>query len=237
MNRTEEMPDSDTSSPLSKETSNETNSFVDSFTNNSDTGESSSSSSNPINLTNILILILIILVIFSYFGLNLLTILGNSFQRFSDITAPYVKQFLAAVGYSTGEVINKSADVTSDAAKIGIDIAEGTVQNIGDLFKKGASELDGNAKKSSDKNSSEKKPSLEQKINSKSEPKKKPEEVKPDSGENPIQKPISSAKQNWCLIGEYQNKRGCVAVTESDKCLSGQIFPSQQMCLNPTLTP
>ena len=229
MNRTEEMPDPDTPSPLSKESSNETNTFTDYFTNNSGTEESSSSSSsNPINLTNILILVLIILVVFSYFGLNLLTILGNSFQNFSDVTAPFVKHFLAAVGYSTGEVINKSADVTSDAAKLGIDIAEGTVQNIGDLLKKGASELDGNAK--------EKKP-LEQKINSKSEPKKKPDEVKPDTGENPIQKPISSAKQNWCLVGEYQNKRGCVAVTESDKCLSGQIFPSQQMCLNPTLSP
>jgi hypothetical protein len=163
--------------------------------------------------------------------LNLLTILGNSFQHLHDITAPFVKQFLAAVGYSTGEVINKSADVTADAAKIGIDVAEGTAQGIGDLLKKGATELDGSAA------SRVNKPTLEQKINTQSEPVKKPVEVKPDSSENPIQKPISSDKQNWCLIGEYQNKRGCVAVNDSDKCLSGQIFPSQQMCLNPTFTP
>jgi hypothetical protein len=168
------------------------------------------------------------LVVFSYFGLNLLTILGNSFQHLHDTTSPFVKQFMAAVGYSTGEVINKSADVTADAAKLGIDVAEGTVQDIGNLLKKGATELDGSAPS---------KPDLDKKINTKSEPVKKPNEAKPDSSENPIQKPISSDKQNWCLIGEYQNKRGCVAVSDSDKCLSGQIFPSQQLCLNPTFTP
>ena len=67
-------------------------------------------------------------------------------------------------------------------------------------------------------------------------PPKTPEPT-PDNSTNPIQKPISSDKSNWCLVGEFQNKRGCVAVTESDKCLSGQIFPHQAMCLNPTLTP
>jgi hypothetical protein len=188
-----------------------------------------------------LLFILITLIIFSYFGLNLLTILGNSFQQFNDVTAPFVKQFMAAVGYSTGEVINKSADVTADAAKLGIDVAEGTVQDIGNLFKQGASELDSSA--SSPETSSpetsppENKPSLDEKINTISESSQKPNEAQPDSSENPIQKPITSDKLNWCLIGEYQNKRGCVSVTDSDKCLSGQVFPSQQLCLNPTFTP
>jgi len=239
MNRTEEISaseTSDTSSPVSPESSsnNLTESFMNSFSNSASTENKESSlsdSSNPFNLTSLLLFILIMLIIFSYFGLNLLTILGNSFQHLHDISAPFVKQFLAAVGYSTGEVINKSADVTADAAKLGIDVAEGTAQNIGDLFKKGASDLDSSA------SSRENKPSLDTKISSKSESIKKPNEVKPDSSENPIQKPISSDKQNWCLIGEYQNKRGCVAVNDSDKCLSGQIFPSQQLCLNPTFTP
>lgn len=234
MNRTEEMPASETEDSVSSPTTSKdltATSFLNSLSNPASETEGSTRSSNPINLTSILLIILITLIVFSYFGLNLLTILGNSFQHLHEITAPFVKQFLAMVGYSAGEVINKSADVTADAAKLGIDVAEGTAQNIGDLFKKSATELDGSA------SSQKEKPTLEQKINTKSEPIKKPVEVKPDSSENPIQKPISSDKQNWCLIGEYQNKRGCVAVNDSDKCLSGQIFPSQQLCLNPTFTP
>jgi len=41
---------------------------------------------------------------------------------------------------------------------------------------------------------------------------------------------------NWCLVGEFNKKRGCVPVADETKCLSGQVFPNQAMCLNPTLT-
>ena len=57
-----------------------------------------------------------------------------------------------------------------------------------------------------------------------------------DNASNPIQNPIATSKSNWCLVGEYDGKRGCVEVGESDKCISNQLFPSQQLCLNPTLT-
>ena len=57
-----------------------------------------------------------------------------------------------------------------------------------------------------------------------------------DNSENPIQKPISSGKSGWCLVGEYANKRGCIEVSETDKCMSGQVFPNQKMCLNPNIT-
>ena len=57
----------------------------------------------------------------------------------------------------------------------------------------------------------------------------------PDSTTNPIQNPITSAKTGWCLVGEYEGRRGCIAIGDQDKCLSGQVFPNQQMCMNPTM--
>ena len=57
-----------------------------------------------------------------------------------------------------------------------------------------------------------------------------------DVSENPIQKPITSNKTKWCLVGEYEGTRGCVEIAEGDKCMSNQVFPSQKMCLNPTMT-
>ena len=56
-----------------------------------------------------------------------------------------------------------------------------------------------------------------------------------DTSDDIIQKQISSGKKGWCLIGEYQNKRGCVSVLEDDICMSGQLFPSKEMCLNPSI--
>lgn len=59
-------------------------------------------------------------------------------------------------------------------------------------------------------------------------------EPAPSTTENPVQKPIASGKSGWCLVGEYEGKRGCVAVGQQDRCLSGQVFPSQVNCMNPT---
>ena len=56
---------------------------------------------------------------------------------------------------------------------------------------------------------------------------------KEDDGSGPIQNPITSNKANWCLVGEYQGNRGCIEVDDESKCMSGQTFPTQHMCLNP----
>ena len=47
----------------------------------------------------------------------------------------------------------------------------------------------------------------------------------------------SSKKVGWCLVGEYEGRRGCIEISDYDKCLSGKVFPSQEICMNPTQTP
>lgn len=39
----------------------------------------------------------------------------------------------------------------------------------------------------------------------------------------------------WCYIGEDRGFRSCAQVSASDKCMSGDIFPSQELCINPNL--
>jgi len=39
----------------------------------------------------------------------------------------------------------------------------------------------------------------------------------------------------WCFIGEDSGFRTCASVGEADMCMSGNIFPSQAICINPTL--
>jgi hypothetical protein len=162
------------------------------------------------DLKSILILILLVLVIFSYYGINLLSLLGDALQTWVSKISPIFTSFFDLLGDSTGSAINKTAELTSDAAKVGIDIAEGSIQNIGNLM-------------------------IGEEAIGKSHSKK--QDPEPDAAENSIQKSLSSAKTKWCLVGEYQNKRGCIDISESDKCLSGEVFPNERMCLNPTMTP
>ena len=178
---------------------------------------------------NTIIMLLIFLLILSFLGINLLNISGDIIQRISNIFGPVFVNFLSLFGYTTGTVINKTADVVADASKTGIDIAEGTAQSVGGLFLKASQNLSNQPSLETP----EPEPESKQPPKPKSESKPEPE---PDTTKNPIQKPISSIKARWCLVGEYEGRRGCIAINEHDKCLSGQVFPTQQMCLNPTYT-
>lgn len=44
-------------------------------------------------------------------------------------------------------------------------------------------------------------------------------------------------KSGWCYIGTYSGYRSCSRVGEADKCMSGDIFPTHDVCVNPNLRP
>jgi hypothetical protein len=42
-------------------------------------------------------------------------------------------------------------------------------------------------------------------------------------------------KSGYCFIGEDRGHRSCIEVSDSNKCMSGNIFPSMDVCVNPNL--
>ena len=44
-----------------------------------------------------------------------------------------------------------------------------------------------------------------------------------------------SGKSGYCYIGEDRGFRSCIKVEAGDKCMSGQVFSTQDICVNPTL--
>src|SRR6056300_441700 len=140
------------------------------------------------NNKNYMIIILSILLILSLLGINIFIILGNTVQVVINIFKPLIFQILAFFGYTAGTLINTTADITSDIARAGVDIAEGTVQSVGNLLK----------------DTSKGSVNLKQKNNDMviSEPEY-------DKAESTIQTNGASLKSSWCLIGEHNGKRGC----------------------------
>ena len=171
---------------------------------------------------NVVIMVLVVLLLLSFLGINILDIFSNIIKIFVRLFGPIVNKILSLLGYTTGSVLNVSADVIGYTSKAAIDIAEGTVQNVGNLLIKAS-------KTSIDKNT---KTQLDNVLSNSST--QTTNNVEHDIPENPIQNPISSSKNSWCYIGEYEKKRSCIAMNEHDKCMSGQVFPEQQICLNPT---
>ena len=167
---------------------------------------------------NIIIIILCVLLILAMLGINVILILGNLLQTF---IIPLFKQIIGMIAYSLGITIDKSSEVVASTAKTGIDIADGVFDNIGHLLMSVGQPVQPKIPK--DVKEIIEKPKYE---------KDSTANVRPDSHDSPIQRPISAEKAGWCYIGSHNGVRGCVEVEQHDKCMSGQIFTTQKICLS-----
>ena len=59
--------------------------------------------------------------------------------------------------------------------------------------------------------------------------------VQADDSYSSIQSSTRTGKSGWCLIGEDQGIRSCIEVGANDACMSGDIFPTNAVCVNPNL--
>lgn len=162
---------------------------------------------------NYLIIFLIVITIFSLLGINLLVNAGESLQSVLDNFLPYIYKILGALGFASGTILNTTTDIASDGARAGIDVVEGSIQSVGNMLKKasvGNLDLDLDLGKATELQG-----------------------VKSDKTSSNIQNPISNKKSSgkWCLVGEYEGKRGCIQVDDSDVCMSQKIFDSNEECV------
>jgi len=169
----------------------------------------------------LLTIVLIILIVFSLLGVNILNIFGDLLQAIVDLFGPLIKQIVSLIAYTAGSILNQISNLFTVTGTAGVEIAGGTIDTVGDLLK------DASAGNLPDRIN------LGETVNRSSG---KIQDLKIDSTTNPIQNAITSRKAQWCLVGEFEGKRGCVQVGEHDKCLSNQLYPSFQTCLNPTMT-
>jgi hypothetical protein len=189
---------------------------------------------------NTIILILILLLFAGTVGVDLLRIVFNFLEIIGYFLLNIVYYILNLLGYTTGTVIIKTADVLGDSAKFGVDIAEGTAHDIGNILKN-STDIEDSINTKHYENSGIGLPRLPEQCTPAPPTPCTPSQCtpapptpctpKPDNPENPIQKPISANKTNWCLVGEYQQKRGCIEIDSGDKCISGQSFPTKEKCL------
>ena len=196
----------------SEETTSDNSSVIDKFT-------------GLFSNKNAIIIILLVLVILLLIGINLLKIVGVVLSDIVDPLVPAFKDLLSMIGFTVGGLINGSADVVAGTTTLGIDIAKGTTHSIGDLLINSTNPGIDPSKQTD----------LSDVIGTWNYLGAKPEPTPVQSSE-PTVTPISTQKPKagWCYVGDFSGVKGCVEVTEHDKCMSGQIFASQSECLKPS---
>ncbi len=201
-----------------------------------DSSSSSSSSSSSLLIRALLVIILLALI-----GFNVFTYLDDITQWFSDTFGAPFREVARFLGYAAADTVKTTVDVTAKGAKSAVDIAAGATTSGIDVLQ---STIGANASQSSTNQSSQSKSnqssqssqsnqsnaelSLETAL---SHAKKEPPQ--PDDATSRTQR--SSGKAGYCYIGEDRGFRSCLKVGEQDTCMSGDIFPTHAVCVNPRL--
>lgn len=86
---------------------------------------------------NVIIVILSGLLILSILGIPFLNGVFHWLQQVLDVIFAFFGSVLYGLSYSTGEVINVSSVVASDAAKVAVDVSTGALSDVGNILKGG----------------------------------------------------------------------------------------------------
>jgi hypothetical protein len=203
--------------------------------------DSSSSSSSSSSMSSLLLRALLVIILLALIGFNVFTYLDDITQWFSDTFGAPFREVARFLGYAATDTVKTTVDVTAKGAKSAVDIAAGATTSGIDVLQKtiggggegikasnttsaGASASAG----ASNTNPSRSETTLE---NALSHAKKEPPQ--PDDATSRTQR--SSGKAGYCYIGEDRGFRSCLKVGEQDTCMSGDIFPTHAVCINPRL--
>ena len=182
----------------------------------------------------------LIVVILLFLGVNIFSYLGDFLQIIKDAFAPLLKNILESFGYVVTETTKDVTQVAAAGAKLGIDVAAGTIESGVNVIQ-GQLDLEqgsGSGQRQGlnpyQKNNLSKQASVSASLSSALADAEYNTEPLPDDATSSTQR-NGSGKSGYCYIGEDRGFRSCIAIKEGDVCMSGEIFPTNAICVNPSL--
>jgi hypothetical protein len=180
----------------------------------------------------------LIITILLFLGVNIFSYLGNFLQHTKEFFAPFFKNILESLGYVVTESTKDVTMFTAEGAKLGIDVAAGTIESGIDVIQ-GQLDIENPNKYRQQQQSGQQQSQspfkeLSASLSSALADAEEKAEPLPDDAMSSTQR-SSSGKAGYCYIGEDRGFRSCIQVKEGDTCMSGDIFPSNAICVNPSL--
>ena len=166
-----------------------------------------------------------IVLILAFLGFNIFAALGKA----TDTTKGFLGPFISTLGFGVGETVKQTVDVTADGAKLGVDVAAGTIDDAVTLLEKSVG-VKGVQFNRVDDPSQSTQTALDNAVS-----KQKVSMPEPDDSSSATQRDAGAHKAGFCYIGEDRGFRSCLQVGQGDMCMSGDIFPSMDICVNPNL--
>ena len=194
------------------------------------TTTSDSSSTASLMVRGALVLLLLALI-----GFNVFTYLDDITAWFSETFGAPFRSVARFLGYAAIDTAHTTVDVTAQGTKSAVDIAAGAATSGIDVLQqtidqKGSDQDQDQAQSQGQKGQSQDMSSNAGLQRALSHAKKQPPQ--PDDATSRTQR---TGKSGYCYIGEDRGFRSCIKVGEEDTCMSGDIFPTHAICINPRL--
>jgi hypothetical protein len=197
-----------------------------------------------INATTIIIVIFIL----SFLGINIFVYLAKGTEEVTSVFSPFFKLATDIFAYLSSIIVGVTAAGTRNIVDETVSvIGDGLdkIENTADKISENTNPSQIKQKKNNDLSSTSPSSLKGDNINDNNIPQSsnrpldkifqatQPEEYEPDDSGSNIQS--GTNKSGWCYIGEDRGFRSCIEVNKSDTCMSEDIFPSNEVCVNPTL--
>jgi hypothetical protein len=177
---------------------------------------------------------LIIILVLALLGFNIFIYLAKGTGAVAEFINKYFGPLLKLLGISVLETTKQTINTSATGTKAGVDVVANTTTGAINAVENVSNVNNGARAPSSQKNSMpvQQQDELNQsqdKLDSTLNGATRSSEPRPDDSAS------TYGKAGWCYIGEDNNTRTCAEVGVNDRCMSGNIFPSQDICMNPNL--
>jgi len=176
---------------------------------------------------------LIIVLILAFLGFNIFVYLAKGTQDISNFFGPFLQKIFG----STFAVAGQTVDVAAEGSKAVISGTAGAVNTglsaVQDITPNRAPSSVGGMPVVNQNPGQVDNNTLNRALNT-SQVQQAPALNDPESdlADSSIQ---GGGKSGWCYIGMDRGFRSCSQVNDTDICMSGDIFPTQEICVNPRL--
>jgi hypothetical protein len=207
----------------------------------------------------------IVILLLALLGINVFAYLAKATTDFSSIFETYFRPILSFFGFGVLETTKQTVSNSATGTKAGVDLVANTTTGAIDIIEDtvrnpnlasasasaSANTMNTNTKPTAAKATTSQKNSMpvqqqiqeaggayewnQNALDSALNDAAQTQEPQPDESLSSVQS--SSGKAGWCYIGVDRGTRTCSQIGVNDQCLSGDIFPSQEICVNPNLRP
>lgn len=190
-----------------------------------------SESKEPSTITSTILKVLAVAIVLALLGLNIFYYLGDATEFTAYVIEPVAKFF----GYSVSETTKEVVKTSASGANVAVDATSGVLKNV---INTSAGVVDDTLPETKTRTQSQlniSQQKLNQRPNNNQKVKASNEDDQVLSGSLSNNSSKASGVIGYCYIGEDRGNRSCVPINEQSSCMSGEIFPSRDICINPNL--